>query len=154
MPVAAVEAAEICAAGTVAVCIAVPLGLCLAGVVLVGGALALPLCCVLGASVCCLPCALCCCPPSEAGEQRVIYTRRGTPVFFTPYGPMAGAMPGVQEGEVYIVNSTVFTSSRAAPAQSTATQRRQGVVLTELPDDVPLAQPPADDTETSKAKQA
>lgn len=148
MPVPAVEAAEICAAGTVAVCIAVPLGLCLAGVVLVGGALALPLCCVLGATACCLPCALCCCPPEVEGERRVIYTRRRTPVFFTPYGPMAGG----DGSEVFIVNSTVFTSTSSprAPPPSTATQRRQGVVLTELPDDAPL---PADGAET-KAKQA
>jgi hypothetical protein len=156
MPVPAAEAAEICAAGTVAVCIAVPVGLCLAGVLLVGGALALPLCCVMGASVCCLPCALCCCPPPE-GEQRVMYTRRRTPVFFTPYGPMAGGpMPGVQEGEYYIVNSTVFTSStasRQSPSVASATHRRQGVVLTELPDDAPLTQPQAEGAET-RAKRA
>lgn len=156
MPVPPVEAAEICAAGTVAVCVAVPLG-CLAGAIILGGAMAIPLCCILAPLACCLPCALCCCPPT-AEERRVYVTRRGTPVFFTPYGPVAaaGASPypyagglyGVDEGEIVIVNSTVFTSAGGVTQRSAAsgdtpglTQQRPrpgGVVITELPDDQPV----------------
>lgn len=140
-----------CAAGTLAVCVAVPLG-CLAGALILGGALVVPLCCVLAPLACCLPCALCCCPPTQVEERRTrtVYTRR--PVFFTPYGPFAASpspyasgMYGVDEGEVLIVNSTVFTSGTRSRAEQRAggnttggvTQRRPGVVITELPDDPP-----------------
>lgn len=155
MPVPPAEAAELCVAGSVAVCLVVPVSLCL-GALLIGGVMLAPVCCLLAPLVLCLPCALCCCPPSSYTdeEERVVY--RSRPLFYSPYfsspgGPAYAAARSqqwaystgmtVDGGEVLIVNSTVFSSARGEGEQrSTAAAQppRRGVVLEELTDaDVP-----------------
>ena len=157
MPVPPAEAAELCVAGSVAVCLVVPVSLCL-GALLIGGVVLAPVCCLLAPLVLCLPCALCCCPASSYldEEERVVY--RSRPLFYSPYssspgwgGPAYAAARSqqwayatgmtVDGGEVLIVNSTVFSSARGEGEQrSTAAAQppRRGVVLEELTDaDVP-----------------
>jgi hypothetical protein len=131
------EAAEICVAVPVALCLLAPIG-CLAGVLLLGGLALAPVACILTPLLCCLPCALCCCAETTEGDERGprVYMERH-PVFYTPYGPAVYTRAGMfgDGGEdIYIVNSTVFTQQQP-PQPQAAQQRRSGVVITELPPD-------------------
>ena len=137
----AVEAAEICVAVPVAICLVAPLG-CLVGALFLGGLALAPVACILLPLACCLPCTLCCCPQAlpTAGDETGpgLYTDR--PVFFTPYGTAVYTRGGLwDDGEVYIVNSTVFqTAGVGEPAVASSgggATRRGGVVITELPPD-------------------
>jgi hypothetical protein len=130
------EAAELCILAPLALCLIAPVG-CLAAGLFLGGLALAPAACVLCPLLCCVPCMALCCPaflPTAGDESGPgLYTDRH-PVFFTPYGPAVwerGAL--YDDGEVYIVNSTVFEGGAPPPQQP---QRRSGgVVITELPDD-------------------
>ena len=146
--VPAVEAAELCVAVPVALCVLAPVG-CLAGALLLGGLVMAPVACVLAPLLCCTACTLCCCAPNAGDESGPgLYVDRH-PVFFAPYGMPYGVAPyggaamfGVDEDEVYIVNSTVFSAAPAAPAP----QRRPGaVVIEELPPEAAPADAPSKD---------
>ena len=137
-----VEAAEICVAVPVAICLVAPLG-CLVGALFLGGLAMAPVACILLPLACCLPCTLCCCPQAlpNAGDETGagLYTDR--PVFFTPYGTAVYTRGGLyDDGEILIVNSTVFqTAGASEPALGGGggggATRRGGVVITELPPD-------------------
>jgi hypothetical protein len=135
-----VEAAEICVAVPVAICLVAPLG-CLVGALFLGGLAMAPVACILLPLACCLPCTLCCCPQTvpNAGDETGpgLYTDR--PVFYTPYGTAVYTRGGLyDDGEIFIVNSTVFQSADARDAALGAgggASRRGGVVITELPPD-------------------
>jgi hypothetical protein len=132
------EAAEICVAIPVALCLIAPVG-CLAGMLFLGGLALAPVACILTPFLCCLPCALCCCAEASAGDETGpgLYVDRH-PVFYTPYGPAVftrGAMYSNDGEDIYIVNSTVFTQQPQPSAQQSQPQRRSGVVITELPPD-------------------
>ena len=136
-----VEAAEICVAVPVAICLVAPLG-CLVGALFLGGLAMAPVACILLPLACCLPCTLCCCPQTvpNAGDETGpgLYTDR--PVFFTPYGTAVFTRGGLyDDGEILIVNSTIFQSAdaRDAALAGRAASRRAGggVVITELPDE-------------------
>jgi hypothetical protein len=158
----AADALELCVAVPIALCFLAPLG-CLAGGLFLGGLALAPVAAVcLLPALCCLPCALCCCGGAlpTAGDESGpgLFVDRQS-VFFTPYGPalVVIARGGLyDDGEVYIVNSTVFTDGAAggggaggyaqggacAPsgyAGSATTTRRGGVVITELPEEADAA---------------
>ena len=138
-----VEAAEICVAVPVAICLVAPLG-CLVGALFLGGLAMAPVACILLPLACCLPCTLCCCPQvlpcagDETGPGLYVDQR---PVFFTPYGTAVYTRGGLyDDGEIFIVNSTVFESGapnlrRDAAANGGGATRSSGVVITELPPD-------------------
>ena len=138
-----VEAAEICVAVPVAICLVAPLG-CLVGALFLGGLALAPVACILLPLACCLPCTLCCCPQAlpTAGDETGpgLYVDR-RPMFFTPYGMAVYNAGGLyDDGEILIVNSTIFQNAdarrEAALGGGGATRRSGGgVVITELPPD-------------------
>ena len=132
------EAAEICVAVPVALCLLAPIG-CLAGALFLGGLAMAPVACVLCPLLCCTACATCCCCAPSAGDESGpgLYVDR-QPVFFTPYGAAVFTRTGLyDDGEVYIVNSTVFTDAAPPPRGAARRTGAGGVVITELPDDAP-----------------
>jgi hypothetical protein len=96
----------------VALCVAVPVGCCLAGAVLVGLVVApLAACCILTPLLCCLPCAVACCPPeqselvyvetpSDDGGPRMSGFTNGRQYFYAYDAPRRRMPPGVDDGEV------------------------------------------------------
>jgi hypothetical protein len=130
------EVAEICVAVPIGLCLLAPLGCICGGMLMTGLLLTVPFCLLLPVA-CCIPCAMCCCPQAlqTSGDET---------------GPTMFRMT-VDDGEVFIVNSTVFQTADARRDFASGAQRRSGVVITELPPDELLPPPPPDDAATAAA---
>lgn len=104
---------DACVLVPVAVCFLTPLAL-VAGLLCAGGLALAPVACLLAPLACCvLPCALCgCCPPAAGDETGMYYQRR---VFVTTARGPVYVGRGMRDGEVFIVNSTVFGPAVCRP---------------------------------------